>query len=200
MRRTDARELAFLLTFDGLFNPEFSADELYELALFAGSPSDDEGIRDVFTADSMAELMNSASELSKYYSDKELEAFPDGNVGELSLSPESKQVAEQLRAFAVNKNLVRYAIRLAKESDAHASETDAIINRFSPKRPSHRLSKVTLSILRCAICEINHFPEPLTAAIINDSVNLAKTYGDDNDYRFINGLLGSYVRSLPTEK
>lgn len=56
-----------------------------------------------------------------------------------------------------------------------------------------RISKVNLSILRLAICEILFINDIPYQVSINEAVELAKKYGDDDAPAFINGVLASAV-------
>ena len=59
-----------------------------------------------------------------------------------------------------------------------------------------RISRVDLTVLRLAIAEALYGPEKLPGVAINEAVELAKKYGDESDYQFVNGLLGSVVRQM----
>ena len=56
-----------------------------------------------------------------------------------------------------------------------------------------RISKIDLSILRLAIYEIKYKEVPFKVAI-NEAVELAKKYGEDNSKKFVNGILASVVK------
>ena len=56
-----------------------------------------------------------------------------------------------------------------------------------------RISKIDLSILRLAIYEIKYKEIPYKVAI-NEAVELAKKYGEDNSKNFVNGILASIVK------
>ncbi len=56
-----------------------------------------------------------------------------------------------------------------------------------------RISKVNISILKIAIYEIIYTKVPYKVAI-NEAVELAKKYGEDNSSSFINGVLASIVK------
>ena len=60
-----------------------------------------------------------------------------------------------------------------------------------------RLPRVSLTILRIALSEILYGEEKLTGVAINEAVELAKEYGDEGDYQFVNGILGAIVREIP---
>lgn len=56
-----------------------------------------------------------------------------------------------------------------------------------------RLSKVNLSILRLALCEILYFEDIPYQVSINEAVEIAKKYGEDGAPKFINGVLASII-------
>ena len=88
-----------------------------------------------------------------------------------------------------------YALEAAKAVRTHWEELDGIIRRFSAKWKLERLPKVTLSVLRLAICEIAFLGTP-TGAVIDEAVELTKKYGGDDAPAYGNGVLGGYARSL----
>ena len=55
-----------------------------------------------------------------------------------------------------------------------------------------RISTVDLSLLKLAIYEINYLKTPYKI-IINEIVNMAKKYGEENSGSFVNGVLASIV-------
>ena len=55
-----------------------------------------------------------------------------------------------------------------------------------------RISTVDLSLLKLAIYEINYLKTPYKI-IINEIVNMAKKYGEENSGSFVNGVLDSIV-------
>lgn len=59
-----------------------------------------------------------------------------------------------------------------------------------------RISKVSLSILKLAIYEIKYMDDVPPKVAINEAVELAKKYGEDDDPKFINGILGSFMNNI----
>ena len=55
-----------------------------------------------------------------------------------------------------------------------------------------RISKIDLSILKLAIYEIKYKDIPFKV-VINEAVELAKSYGEDSSKNFVNGILASIV-------
>ena len=58
-----------------------------------------------------------------------------------------------------------------------------------------RISKIDLSLLKLAIYEIKYKKIPYKVAI-NESLELAKKYGEETSKNFINGILASIVKEL----
>lgn len=61
-----------------------------------------------------------------------------------------------------------------------------------------RIPKINVSLLKLAIYEIIYKKIPYKVAI-NEVVELAKKYGEDNSPMFINGVLASIVKELNNE-
>jgi N utilization substance protein B len=89
-----------------------------------------------------------------------------------------------------------YAKELYEGVTEHVDEIDEIISSFSNGWKLNRIPKVNLSILRLAVYEINYVESVPRSVAINEAVELAKKYSGKEDASFINGILGSYVRSI----
>ena len=129
MNRSQARESAFILIFETIFNPEYSLADMKEFA--------------------------AESELF------EIDAF-----------------TEQLYTAAVS----------------NAEALDAEIKKYLKGWRLERLSRPALAILRLAFAELAYCDVP-PSVTVNEAVELAKKYAGEKDAPFINGVLGSAVRS-----
>ncbi|MBS4539987.1 transcription antitermination factor NusB [Clostridium sp. D2Q-11] len=58
-----------------------------------------------------------------------------------------------------------------------------------------RLSRIDLATLRIAIYEIMYRDDIPTEVSINESIEISKKFSSDEASKFINGVLGSFVRS-----
>lgn len=69
---------------------------------------------------------------------------------------------------------------------------DAIIAKHAPEWPVDKLAIIDRNILRLALYELgaNDGDAP-PKVVINEAVELAKTFGGDSSPRFVNGVLGS---------
>ncbi len=88
-----------------------------------------------------------------------------------------------------------YAEALVQGLQQHREQLDRIIAETAPRWPLDQIAVVDLTILRIALYEllVNNAAVP-TAAVINEAVELAKTYGADASSRFVNGVLGTVSR------
>lgn len=89
-----------------------------------------------------------------------------------------------------------FALMLAKKTEDNLDDIDIYIEKFSRGWTIKRIPKVSLAILRIAICEILYVEEVPVGVSINEAVELAKIYAGENDSSFINGILGSVSRDV----
>lgn len=82
---------------------------------------------------------------------------------------------------------------LVEQVQLHRDEIDGEIVKFLKKWSLSQLNIVDKNILRIAIAEFNYTYEDKAdrKVIINEAVELAKVYGGENSYRFINGILSA---------
>ncbi len=73
-------------------------------------------------------------------------------------------------------------------------ELDEYIETYSHGWKVGRISKTAGAVLRCAMAEILWMPDVPNAAAINEAVELAKKYEDEDTVAFINGILGGFIR------
>lgn len=85
---------------------------------------------------------------------------------------------------------------LAKSVYENIDNIDEIIEKYSIGWKKDRLPKVSISILRLALCEIMYVDSIPESVSVNEAVELAKKYATESDASFINGILGSYLRGV----
>ena len=80
-------------------------------------------------------------------------------------------------------------------------ELDEQIQKYSIGWDISRISKLARCILRLAIYEIQYVDDVPAGAAVSEAVRIAKKYNSDETGAFVNGILGSFVRSLtPVEE
>ena len=72
-------------------------------------------------------------------------------------------------------------------------ELDAQINEHAKGWTTDRMAKVELTIIRLAVYEILFDESVPTGVAINEAVELAKKFGQDSSYSFVNGVLARFT-------
>lgn len=89
-------------------------------------------------------------------------------------------------------------LKLSNRLEKYIDNIDAIdreLKKAFKDAKLERLSYIDRALLRLAIFEIYVEEEIAYQIIINDIVEIAKNFSDDNSYKFINAILGDYVRN-----
>ena len=92
-----------------------------------------------------------------------------------------------------------YIRRVVEGVSVHAAELDSDIERYAVGWKFSRIPLVASAIMRVAMYEVLYMPEIPNAAAVNSAVEIAKKYETPETVRFINGILGSYVRQEAAE-
>mgnify|MGYP001559206601 CR=1 FL=1 len=107
------------------------------------------------------------------------------------------EIADAINNIAESEKLMpetlEFAKTLAESAWKDKDKSDQAIVKLSIDWPLDRIGKVDRSILRLALWELDQKETP-TSVVINEAVELAKKYSGEESAKFINGILGSYVR------
>ena len=101
--------------------------------------------------------------------------FPLGFDG---LTPASVEETDEVTADII-KNLPRI---------------DETIQKFAPRYPLKKIAKIDLSILRLSVYELLVEKTQPPKVIIDEAVTLAREFGNEKSYSFINGVLGTALK------
>ncbi len=105
-----------------------------------------------------------------------------------------EEIPEQLRLFmdaldqASEKDRA-YIEHKVEDLLAHLTEIDEIIDASATNWKTSRMAKVELTLIRLAVYEMKFEEGVPTGVAINEAVELAKAYGEDNSPAFVNGVL-----------
>ena len=77
-------------------------------------------------------------------------------------------------------------------------ELNEQIQKYSIGWDVSRISKLARCIMQLAIYEILYVEDVPTGVAVSEAVRLAKKYDGDDTGSFVNGILGSFARSLNT--
>ena len=107
---------------------------------------------------------------------------------------DEEEIPQQLRLFmdtleSASDEERTYIEHKVQEILAHLDEIDAIIDSSAQNWKTSRMAKVELTLIRLAVYEIRFDDDIPTGVAINEAVELAKAYGEENSASFVNGVL-----------
>lgn len=103
-------------------------------------------------------------------------------------------LADLLEETPLAGDALEFARDLVRGTLEHWREVDGHISRYARDWSLERLAAVDRNILRLSIYQLLHRPDVPVNAVINEAVELAKTFGDADSGRFVNGILGQLAR------
>ena len=128
----------------------------------------------------------------KWYFDAPVEDVTDKNG-----------VDEILHQVEANEEDQKYLEERVEKIMARIPQLDEEINKVAEGWKTNRMGKVELTILRLAAYELKDDEEIPDKVAINEAVELCKKYEEQDTVSFVNGILGTFVRSemqFETEK
>lgn len=93
-----------------------------------------------------------------------------------------------------SRRQVKYLDQVVAGVHAEQAELNEIIGKFSIGWDVTRISRLSRAIMQLAIYEMLHFEDVPDNVAVSEAVRLTKKY-DTDSAAFVNGILGSYVRS-----
>jgi N utilization substance protein B len=88
-----------------------------------------------------------------------------------------------------------YFLELLYQIPAEVNQLDDTYRKFITNSED-RVDPIECNILRIATYEFIHHPEIPYKVVINEAVNLARTYGADEGHKFVNGVLDPLSRQI----
>ena len=105
---------------------------------------------------------------------------------------------------ALSRNIARYTStvddtefikRIVEGTLKYRLELDAVLQPIAPEWPIDQIARMDRVILRMGLYELLHETGTPPKVVINEAVELAKSFGGDNSSKFINGVLGTAYRN-----
>ncbi|WEG14317.1 transcription antitermination factor NusB [Pullulanibacillus sp. KACC 23026] len=93
-----------------------------------------------------------------------------------------------------------FLLELVRETAQHLEAIDDIIKRYLRHFSIDRLANVDRAILRLGICELLYIKEIPEKVTLNEMIELAKAFGDEDSRRFTNGVLSNVLRGKLEEE
>lgn len=87
-----------------------------------------------------------------------------------------------------------YVISLVEGVKKNLKDIDESILRVAPEFPIEQIANIDKAVLRLAIYELLYDEKVPAKVVINEAVELAKVFGGENSFKFVNGVLGTLYR------
>jgi N utilization substance protein B len=100
---------------------------------------------------------------------------------------------------ALGDDMRGFATRLATGVAGTVADIDPMIVEAAENWRIERMNVLDRLILRLAIYEFLHEPGTPAKVVINEALELARTFSTDDSVRFINGILDAVRRTLARE-
>ena len=114
---------------------------------------------------------------------------------------EKEEMEEQCHLFLEHEELAMseeeetHIVEKYKAIHERLEEIDSMINEKAKGWNTDRMGKVDLTVIRLAVYEMK-FDETIPEGVaINEAVELAKMYGQDESAGFVNGVLAKFVEA-----
>src|SRR4051794_12134368 len=104
--------------------------------------------------------------------------------------PDGDEPPDELRAFAT---------RLAVDTVGRMTDIDPLIADTAERWRPERMAVLDRLILRMAVCEMVRDAATPPAVIINEALELARTFTTEESVKFINGMLDAIRKKLPVK-
>jgi len=107
-------------------------------------------------------------------------------------------IARNVAEFAPGIENSEFVSALVRGTLEKRPVIDALIEKCAPEWPLDQVTIIDRNILRLGIFELMHgnYGEVPPKVAINESIELAKTFGGESSARFVNGVLGTIYREM----
>lgn len=95
---------------------------------------------------------------------------------------------------ALDEEAKTFARLLILGTVENRSQIDQIITKYSINRPLEKINIVDRNVLRLSLYQLLYLKDTHPTIIIDQAVKLSQSFSNDVSYKFINGLLDTYVK------
>ena len=113
---------------------------------------------------------------------------------------DSEEMPRQMRLFLEgneeidSQKVSDYVEERCSAISAKIPEIDKLINENTEKWDTTRMGKVELTVLRLAVYEMLYDDDIPVNVAINEAVEIAKQYGQENSGGFVNAILAKFLK------
>lgn len=113
---------------------------------------------------------------------------------EESFNPESLNEILEYSRESEEYYVDAFGEKLVRDMLEHREEIDTLIEPSLKDWKLNRIPRVCRIVLELAVGEMKYGAEGISI-VINEAVEIAKKFANEEDYQFVNGVLGSIARA-----
>lgn len=98
--------------------------------------------------------------------------------------------------FAPDFDDKEFSEKLVQNIVEKLDDLNAIITEYAPEWPLDQITVVDRNVLRIGVYELQFDDAIPPKVAINESIELAKTFGGPSSGKFVNGVLGSIYKNM----
>lgn len=115
-------------------------------------------------------------------------------------SEDKSSLDNEVESGSTQEMTLDFARLIINGTVSHLTEIDDLIKKhLSGKWDFDRINKVSLAILRISVFSLLYQKETSPSIVIDEAIDIAKEYGADDAYKFINAVLDNIRKEIPQE-
>jgi N utilization substance protein B len=120
---------------------------------------------------------------------------------EIGTTQEWKIMLERIAdGSSLPSTVISYARELLTKLYSSTAAIDDLIQKRAANWDIKRMAAIDRNILRLAATELSHFREVPAKVVIDEAVELAKSFGAEDSGKFVNGIIDSIHKNLNATK
>lgn len=112
---------------------------------------------------------------------------------EMEDMPEQEKLFFEEEENVASEKDEQYILKKYGDIVSKLEQIDEMIDKEAQGWETKRMGKVDLTLIRLAVYEIKYDDDIPTGVAINEAVELAKKFGQDNSPAFVNGVLAKFA-------
>ncbi len=104
---------------------------------------------------------------------------------------------DRYKKMVDDKDFIKRLVTGISEKEA---ELDDTLRPIAPDWPIDQIARMDRVILHMGLYELVYENDTPPKVVINEAVELAKSFGGENSSKFINGVLGTVLRNIEDKK
>lgn len=109
-------------------------------------------------------------------------------------------IENHIKEFSGAREDTGFIFELAEGVEKNLAEIDKIIVKHAPEWPIEQIPPVDRNVLRLGVFELMFLKQVPPKVVINEAVELGKTFGGESSGKFVNGVLGTLYKELGLEE